>query len=292
MIRLRLVVVALTLTTTAHTCSGFIPAAASAVSRTPRPVFRSPGADSNGRHVGAYSPPTDQTRPPRTLKNGAADSSDDIDLSSAMANARANLAAGISTHLHAHSHSRSLLLVLRSSDVVLKQAQLQMPVLWGRHVINILQNRVGLHKIPHPRNRCKSWSTYMYSMTKRMHTEKMYFREASDETASTPPFSAQPLFLLWRNRALKIGPEGTSPGAGLESAFDQADAAFADLIVTSVDDQGVTLDDEEMQELAQSGMMDQVSTSKKSKGLFGDMKDVFGALSGGAHIVKREDGTL
>lgn len=38
--------------------------------------------------------------------------------------------------------------------------------------------------------------------------------------------------------------EGRSPGAGLESAFDQADAAFADLIVTSVDDQGITLDDE------------------------------------------------
>lgn len=39
-------------------------------------------------------------------------------------------------------------------------------------------------------------------------------------------------------------PQGTSPGAGLESAFDQADAAFADLIVTSVDSQGVSLEDE------------------------------------------------
>lgn len=38
--------------------------------------------------------------------------------------------------------------------------------------------------------------------------------------------------------------EGKSPGAGLESAFDQADAAFADLIVTSMDDQGLTLDEE------------------------------------------------
>lgn len=37
---------------------------------------------------------------------------------------------------------------------------------------------------------------------------------------------------------------GRSPGAGLDSAFDQADAAFADLIVTSVDDQDITLDDE------------------------------------------------
>lgn len=38
--------------------------------------------------------------------------------------------------------------------------------------------------------------------------------------------------------------EGRSPGAGLESAFDQADAAFADLVVTSVDQQGLNLDDE------------------------------------------------
>lgn len=37
--------------------------------------------------------------------------------------------------------------------------------------------------------------------------------------------------------------EGRSPGAGLKSAYDQADAAFADLIVTSVDDQGVSLEE-------------------------------------------------
>ncbi|CAM9176668.1 unnamed protein product [Pylaiella littoralis] len=85
---------------------------------------------------------------------------------------------------------------------------------------------------------------------------------------------------------------GTSPGAGLESAFDQADAAFADLIVTSIDSQGIGLDDEDVEELAKGGSMDETSTSKRSKGLFGDMSDVFGALSGGAHIVKREDGTV
>lgn len=39
-------------------------------------------------------------------------------------------------------------------------------------------------------------------------------------------------------------------------------------------------------------MMDKKSTSKKSKGLFGDVSDMFGALSGGAHIVKRDDGTV
>lgn len=38
--------------------------------------------------------------------------------------------------------------------------------------------------------------------------------------------------------------EGRSPGAGLESAYDQADAAYADLIVTSVDNQGIALGEE------------------------------------------------
>lgn len=38
--------------------------------------------------------------------------------------------------------------------------------------------------------------------------------------------------------------------------------------------------------------MDETSKSKKSKGLLGDMSDIVGALSGGAHIVKREDGSV
>lgn len=50
--------------------------------------------------------------------------------------------------------------------------------------------------------------------------------------------------------------------------------------------------DQDVEELAKGGSMDETSTSKRSKGLFGDMSDVFGALSGGAHIVKREDGTV
>lgn len=47
-----------------------------------------------------------------------------------------------------------------------------------------------------------------------------------------------------KQHCLSIIATGTSPGAGLESAFDQADAAFADLIVTSIDSQGIGLDDE------------------------------------------------
>lgn len=50
--------------------------------------------------------------------------------------------------------------------------------------------------------------------------------------------------------------EGKSPGAGLDSAFDQADAAFADLIVTSVDDQGIDLDEEVTQDRTQVRSID------------------------------------
>lgn len=50
--------------------------------------------------------------------------------------------------------------------------------------------------------------------------------------------------------------------------------------------------EKDVQELAKGGSMDESSTSRKSKGFFGDMSDILGALSGGAHIVKREDGTV
>lgn len=38
--------------------------------------------------------------------------------------------------------------------------------------------------------------------------------------------------------------------------------------------------------------MDEQSKSKKSKGVFGDVWEIFSALSGGAHIVRRDDGSL
>ena len=82
--------------------------------------------------------------------------------------------------------------------------------------------------------------------------------------------------------------EQTSPGAGLESAEEQAEAAFADLLLTSLDD-GREAD---LSELAESGTMPEEATGRKSKNWLGDMQQLFGALAGGAHIVKKEDGRV
>ena len=49
---------------------------------------------------------------------------------------------------------------------------------------------------------------------------------------------------------------------------------------------------EELETLARRGMMDKASTSKKSGSLLDDVKDLFGALSKGAHIVKQKGGRV
>jgi len=71
-----------------------------------------------------------------------------------------------------------------------------------------------------------------------------------------------------------------SPGAGLQDAEAQAEAAFADMINTNVDLTGKTLNDEDLSELSNGGRMDAQSTSKKSAGFFGDVKDLFGVGPG------------
>jgi hypothetical protein len=85
---------------------------------------------------------------------------------------------------------------------------------------------------------------------------------------------------------------GMSPGAGLASSEAQAEAAFADMINTTVDVTGESLGAEELETLARGGMMDKASTSKKSGSLLDDVKDLFGALSKGAHIVKQKGGRV
>ncbi len=85
---------------------------------------------------------------------------------------------------------------------------------------------------------------------------------------------------------------GMSPGAGLASSEAQAEAGFADMINTTVDVTGESLGAEELETLARRGMMDKASTSKKSGSLLDDVKDLFGALSKGAHIVKQKGGRV
>lgn len=83
---------------------------------------------------------------------------------------------------------------------------------------------------------------------------------------------------------------GLSPGAGLGTAEEQAEAAYADLIATSTD--GRDLSEEEVARLAEGGEMSEAEKGRKSRGLLGDMKELFGALGGGAHIVRKEDGRI
>ena len=85
---------------------------------------------------------------------------------------------------------------------------------------------------------------------------------------------------------------GLSPGAGLADADAQAEAAFADMINTTVDVTGEALDSEELSQLSRGGKMDEESKSKKSGGILGDVRDLFGALSKGAHIVRQKNGRV
>mmetsp|Transcript_29238 Transcript_29238/g.49070 ORF Transcript_29238/g.49070 Transcript_29238/m.49070 type:complete len:164 (-) Transcript_29238:1284-1775(-) len=93
--------------------------------------------------------------------------------------------------------------------------------------------------------------------------------------------------------ARKSYQSGLSPGAGLATADEQAEAAYADLINTSMDQRGIeNLTDEELELLSRGGKMwEEGSTSQKRKfGVFSDIMSVMKALSGGAHIEKNEFG--
>lgn len=85
---------------------------------------------------------------------------------------------------------------------------------------------------------------------------------------------------------------GLSPGAGLEDPEAQAAAAFADMINTTVDVTGEALSGEDLEGLARGGTMDAKSKEKKSGGLLDDVRDLFGALSKGAHIVRQKNGRV
>ena len=82
---------------------------------------------------------------------------------------------------------------------------------------------------------------------------------------------------------------GYSPGAGAGlSAEDQALAAYADLINTSPDVDG--LDDDAIDALATRGArMDAGARARTREGSLADVKELFRALFGGAHIVRRDD---
>jgi len=88
--------------------------------------------------------------------------------------------------------------------------------------------------------------------------------------------------------------QGLSPGAGLATADEQSDAAYADLINTSMDQKGIDqLEQNELEALDKGGRMwEKGSKEKGSKrfGILSNLFDVAEALSGGAHIQKNKYG--
>jgi len=84
-----------------------------------------------------------------------------------------------------------------------------------------------------------------------------------------------------------------SPGANLPSAEEQADAAFADLIIASMDQQGIKeLSDDDLIAIARGGSMwEESSTNRRNQlGFLGDLTNALFALFGGAHIEKNKYG--
>jgi hypothetical protein len=79
--------------------------------------------------------------------------------------------------------------------------------------------------------------------------------------------------------------KGLSPGAGLATADEQSDAAYADLINTSMDQKGIDeLEQNELEALQKGGEMWEKGVKDKGSkrfGLFSSLMDVAEALSGG-----------
>lgn len=92
--------------------------------------------------------------------------------------------------------------------------------------------------------------------------------------------------------ARKCAASGLSPGAGLATADEQSDAAYADLINTSVDQRNISLTDEDLELLERGGKMWESGSKEKQQrgGILGDLFNVISALSGGAHIAKNKFG--
>jgi len=97
-----------------------------------------------------------------------------------------------------------------------------------------------------------------------------------------------------QGRRPRANKQELSPGAGLPTAEEQADAAFVDLLQTSFVAQGGT--DLGMKDAVQQAVGDQRQdagwTAAKSKGPLWEVVQMFTALTGGAHIVRRKDGSV
>lgn len=135
---------------------------------------------------------------------------------------------------------------------------------------------------------CSSYS-YLNTNTRRFSCSTL--RPRSKKSTRDPDLESALAESLMR--AKECADAGLSPGAGLASADEQSDAAYADLILGSMDQQGIEqLDAAKLEELAQGARMwePDAKVRHRSFGVLGDLSNLWAALSGGAHIVKNKYG--
>eukprot|EP00596_Hydrurales_sp_CCMP1899_P001474 CAMPEP_0119051098 /NCGR_PEP_ID=MMETSP1177-20130426/72830_1 /TAXON_ID=2985 /ORGANISM="Ochromonas sp, Strain CCMP1899" /LENGTH=120 /DNA_ID=CAMNT_0007030189 /DNA_START=195 /DNA_END=556 /DNA_ORIENTATION=+ len=86
--------------------------------------------------------------------------------------------------------------------------------------------------------------------------------------------------------ARQCAANGLSPGAGLPTAEEQSEAAYADMINTTMDQKGLDLSEQELKALNKGGRMWEKGalTTVNKMGILSDFSNLWKALSGGAHI--------
>jgi len=111
--------------------------------------------------------------------------------------------------------------------------------------------------------------------------------DADADAAADAADDAQALKSAMR-AATESESHGYSPGAGIGlSPDEQALAAYADMINTSP--RAGALDDDDVEALASGGRMD-ARARRRTRGSFvDDVQELFKALFGGAHIVRRDE---
>ena len=140
-----------------------------------------------------------------------------------------------------------------------------------------------------------SFKRYYIASTSSLSTSSRSSTSLSSSSSSSSSSKTNEQIELEKamENARNCAARGLSPGAGLLTADEQSDAAYADLINTSMDQKGIQeLQANELQALEKGGKMwEKGSKDKKGRfGIFSDLLSVAEALAGGAHITKNEYG--
>ena len=160
----------------------------------------------------------------------------------------------------------------------------------GRRAISILFIMLFVSSV----TSFKSFKHYskILKLTTQNENQVIYLSSKSNEPQIEKMGEPESAYLTKAlNDARQCESKGLSPGAGLSTADEQSDAAYADLINTSIDQRGLDISDDDIKDLEKGGTMWEKTSRKTPKlGLFGAAGELFKALSGGAHIEKNKYG--